>query len=60
MNTLFRSVDNLETEGDAREAYAAWMADMADATIKSGKGPIGEIVGLVATGTEVELEDVPF
>ena len=60
MSDLFRSVDSLEIEGDAHEAYAAWMADMADATIKSGKGPIGEIVGLVATGTEVELEDLPF
>jgi (p)ppGpp synthase/HD superfamily hydrolase len=28
--SVFRSVDSLETEGDAREAYAAWMSDMAN------------------------------
>ena len=33
MSDLFRSVDSLEIEGDAREAYAAWMADMADVAI---------------------------
>ena len=33
MSGLFRSVDSLETEGDDREAYAAWMADMADVAI---------------------------
>ena len=52
--------ETLEIEGDVREAYAAWMADMADTCIKSGVGRIGWIVGLVATGTEVELEDLPF
>ena len=57
MSDLFRSVDSLEIEGDAHEAYAAWMADMADATIKSGTGPIGEIVGLVAASTEDTLID---
>ena len=52
MNTLFRSVDNLETEGDAREAYAAWMADMADTTIveDSGKAVVVDLV----------VEDLPF
>jgi len=57
MTAPFRSVDSLETEGDAREAYAAWMADMADATIKSGTGPIGEIVGLVVASAEDTLID---
>ena len=33
MSDLFRSVDSLETEGDAREEYAAWMASMANVTI---------------------------
>ena len=33
MTAPFRSVDSLETEGDDREAYAAWMADMADVAI---------------------------
>ena len=60
MSTSIIHSETLETEGDVRDAYAAWMADMADAPIKSGRGPIGEIVGLVAPGTEVELEDLPF
>lgn len=33
MTSPFRSVDAMETEGDDREAYAAWMADMKDTTI---------------------------
>ena len=33
MSDLFRSVDSLEIEGDAREAYADWMADMANVAI---------------------------
>tara|TARA_Y100000310_G_scaffold43307_1_gene40404 strand:- start:610 stop:792 length:183 start_codon:yes stop_codon:yes gene_type:complete len=60
MSSLIIHAETLETEGDVREAYAAWMADMANTCIKNGTGPIGEIVGLVATGTEVELEDLPF
>ena len=51
MNTLFRSVDNLETEGDAREAYAAWMADMEGATIVGSAEPL-----VIAE----EVEDLPF
>ena len=51
MNTLFRSVDTLETEGDAREAYAAWMADMEGATIVGSAEPLA-----IAT----EVEDLPF
>ena len=52
MNTLFRSVDTLETEGDAREAYAAWMADMANTTIVEGSGK--------AVVIDLEVEDLPF
>ena len=33
MTAPFRTVDSLETEGDVREAYADWMADMADVAI---------------------------
>jgi len=51
MNTLFRSVDNLETEGDAREAYAAWMADMEGATIVASAEPLV---------IEEVVEDLPF
>ena len=47
----FRSVDSLETEGDAREAYAAWMADMEGATI------VGSAEPLVI---EEVVEDLPF
>ena len=43
--------ETLETEGDAREAYAAWMADMEGATI------VGSAESL-AIATEVE--DLPF
>ena len=35
MTSPFRSVDSLETEGDAREAYAAWLVDMEDVIVKS-------------------------
>ena len=44
--------ETLETEGDAREAYAAWMADMADTTIveDSGKAVVADLV----------VEDIPF
>ena len=52
MNTLFRSVDTLETEGDAREAYAAWMADMANTTIVEGSSK--------AVVIDLEVEDLPF
>jgi len=33
MDNVFRSVDSLETEGDAREDYAEWMATMANTAI---------------------------
>ena len=54
MDTLFRSVDNLETEGDAREAYAAWMKDMEGATIESNTEYI------IEKGLDLEVEDLPF
>ena len=54
MNTLFRSVDNLETEGDAREAYAAWMKDMEGVTIESNTEYI------IEKGLDLEGEDLPF
>ena len=47
----FRSVDSLETEGDAREAYAAWMADMEGATIVASAEPLA---------IEEVVEDLPF
>mgnify|MGYP001086250270 FL=1 len=51
MNDLFRPVDTLETEGDFREDYAVWMADM-------------EGVEIVASGSVeikyLETEDLPF
>ena len=50
--SIFRSVDSLETEGDAREAYAAWMADMADTTIVEDSGK--------AVVIDLETEDLPF
>ena len=52
MNTLFRSVDTLETEGDAREAYAAWMADIADTAIVEDSGD--------AVVVDLVVEDLPF
>ncbi len=48
---IFVHVDSLETEGDAREAYAAWMADMEGATIVASAEPLA-----IAT----EVEDLPF
>ena len=48
----FRSVDSLETEGDAREAYAAWMADMADTTIVEDSDKVVVV--------DLETEDLPF
>ena len=51
MNDLFRPVDTLETEGDFREDYAVWMAEM-------------EGVKIVASGSVeikyLETEDLPF
>jgi hypothetical protein len=52
--SVFRSVDSLETEGDAREAYAAWMKDMKGVTIISNT----EI--LIEKGLDLEVEDLPF
>ena len=43
--------ETLETEGDAREAYAAWMADMEDATIVGSAEP---------HAIEEVVEDLPF
>ena len=50
--SIFRSVDSLETEGDAREAYAAWMADLADTTIVEVSGD--------AVVVDLVVEDLPF
>ena len=50
--SIFRSVDSLETEGDAREAYAAWMADMADTTIVEDSDKVVVV--------DLETEDLPF
>ena len=41
--------ESLETEGDAREAYAAWMEDMEGATIVATAEPV-----------VIETEDLPF
>ena len=55
MSDLFRSVDSLETEGDAREAYAAWMSDMKGVTIKSNAEYI------IEKGLDLEVEELlPF
>ena len=43
--------ETLETEGDAREAYAAWMADMEGATIVGSAEPLA---------IEEVVEDLPF
>ena len=50
--SIFRSVDSLETEGDVREAYAAWMADFADTTIVEDSGD--------AVVVDLVVEDLPF
>lgn len=47
----FRNVDSLETEGDAREAYAAWMADMANTTIVK---PALDSTGITFAGIPVD------
>ena len=44
--------ESLETEGDAREAYAAWMADMADTAIVEDSGE--------AVVVDLVVEDLPF
>ena len=43
--------ETLETEGDAREAYAAWMADMEGVTIVGSAEPFA---------IEEVVEDLPF
>ena len=50
--SIFRSVDSLETEGDAREAYTAWMVDMADTAIVEDSGE--------AVVVDLVVEDLPF
>jgi hypothetical protein len=47
-------IETLETEGDAREAYAAWMKDMEGATIESNTEYI------IEKGLDLEVEDLPF
>ena len=51
MATPIIHAETLETEGDAREAYAAWMADMEGATIVGSAEPL-----VIAE----EVEDLPF
>ena len=46
--------ESLETEGDAREAYAAWMKDMEGVTIESSTEHI------IEKGLDLEVEDLPF
>ena len=46
--------ETLETEGDAREAYAAWMKDMEGVTIESSTEHI------IEKGLDLEVEDLPF
>ena len=46
--------ETLETEGDAREAYAAWMKNMEGVTIASNTDYI------VEKGLDLEVEDLPF
>ena len=55
MSKLFRSVDSLETEGDDREAYAVWMADMADVAIVDAKRSI--LGGKGVTFAGIPLDD---
>ena len=47
-------VETLETEGDAREAYAAWMKDMEGVTIESNTEYI------IEKGLDLEVEELPF
>ena len=54
MNTLFRSADSLENEGDAREAYAAWLTDMKGVAIKSNTDYV------VEKGLDFEVELIDF
>ncbi len=46
--------ETLETEGDAREAYVAWMKDMEGATIESNAEYI------IEKGLDLEVDDLPF
>ena len=51
MSAPFRSVDSLETEGDAREAYVEWFKDMEGVVI------------IASESVEIEdfkTEDLPF
>ena len=55
MTAPFRSVDSLETEGDAREEYAAWMASMANVAIVE---PALNGNGITFAGIPVDNADV--
>ena len=55
MNDLFRPVDTLEIEGDAREAYADWMASMVNTAIVD-PGLNGN--GITFAGIPVDNSDV--
>ncbi len=46
--------DSLEIEGDVREAYFAWLADMEGVTIESSTEHI------IEKGLDLEVEDLPF
>ena len=46
--------DSLEIEGDIREAYFAWLADMEDVSIKSNAEYI------IEKSKDLDVEDIPF
>ena len=48
---ISRSVDKYELEGDVREAYAAWMSDMANTTIVK---PTLDNTGITFAGIPVD------
>tara|TARA_R110000744_G_scaffold273747_3_gene386963 strand:- start:238 stop:399 length:162 start_codon:yes stop_codon:yes gene_type:complete len=47
----FRSVDSLENEGDAREAYAVWLTEMEGAIIESY-----EVATIVTDDTLIDFD----
>ena len=55
MSAPFRSVDSLETEGDAREEYVEWMDSMANTAIVE---PVLNGNGITFAGIPVDNADV--
>jgi len=55
MTAPFRSVDSLETEGDAREEYVEWMDSMANTAIVE---PVLNGNGITFAGIPVDNADV--